>query len=85
MDGKPRNQIDHVLVDKRGHTNVLDVRPYRGADCNSDFLVIAKIRECLSNKTSGQSNRIKRLNVQRLTEEKNGIKYTVDVTNKSRL
>ena len=30
------NQIDHVLIDKRRHTNVTDVRVFRGVDCGSN-------------------------------------------------
>jgi endonuclease/exonuclease/phosphatase family metal-dependent hydrolase len=44
-DGKPRNQIDHILVDKRRHSNVLDALSYRAADCDTDHsLVVAKFR-----------------------------------------
>jgi hypothetical protein len=40
----PHNQIDHVLIDKRRHSNILDVRYFRGADCDTDhYLVVAKI------------------------------------------
>jgi hypothetical protein len=34
-DGKPHNQIEHILVDRRRHSNVLDVRSFRVADCNN--------------------------------------------------
>jgi hypothetical protein len=34
------------LVDRRWHSSILDIRPFRGADCNSDnLLVVAKIKE----------------------------------------
>jgi endonuclease/exonuclease/phosphatase family metal-dependent hydrolase len=48
-DGNTHNQIDHILVDRRRHLNVLDVRSFRAADCDSDhYLVEAKIRESLA-------------------------------------
>jgi endonuclease/exonuclease/phosphatase family metal-dependent hydrolase len=48
-DGKSHNQIDHILVDRRRHSNVLDVRSFRTADCDSDhYLVVTKVRERLA-------------------------------------
>ena len=52
-DGQTLNQIDHVLVDRRRHTNIMDVRSYRGAEGDTDHqLVITKVREklCIANR-----------------------------------
>jgi len=38
-----------MLVDRRWHSSVLDVRSFRGADCDTDhYLVVAKVRERLA-------------------------------------
>jgi hypothetical protein len=48
-DGKTHNQIDHILVDGRRRSNILDVQSYRAADCDTDhYLVVAKVRERLA-------------------------------------
>jgi endonuclease/exonuclease/phosphatase family metal-dependent hydrolase len=45
-DGNPHREIDHILVDRRRHSNVLDVRSFRAADCDSDYyLVVATVGE----------------------------------------
>jgi hypothetical protein len=48
-DGVTNNQIDNVLIDKRRHSNILDIRSFRGADCDTDHcLEAAKLRERIS-------------------------------------
>jgi hypothetical protein len=47
-DGNTHNQVDHILIDRRRHSSILDVRSFRGADCDTDHcLVVAKVRERL--------------------------------------
>jgi endonuclease/exonuclease/phosphatase family metal-dependent hydrolase len=48
-DGVKHNQIKHVLIDKRWHSDVLDVRHFRGADCDADhYTVVKKLKERIS-------------------------------------
>ena len=35
-DGKNHKQIDHILIDRRWHSNIHDVRSFKGADCDTD-------------------------------------------------
>jgi endonuclease/exonuclease/phosphatase family metal-dependent hydrolase len=56
-DGKNHNQTDHIMIDRRWHSSVLDVRGLRGADCDSDhYLMVAEVRERLTE--SKQEHRI---------------------------
>ena len=55
-----RNQIDHVLIDARHGSNCLDVRSIRGADADTDdILVRTKIRVRIST----QPNMEKKTNI----------------------
>jgi len=69
-DGKTHNQIDHVLIDRRWHSNVLDVRSFRGDDCDTDhYLVIAKVRERLAvGKQTAQRFDRQRFNLRKLNK-----------------
>jgi endonuclease/exonuclease/phosphatase family metal-dependent hydrolase len=42
-DGKTHNQIDHILIDRRWHSSMLNMQSFRGADCDTDhYLVLQK-------------------------------------------
>jgi hypothetical protein len=42
-------QTDHILIDRRRHSSILDVPSSRAADCDTDYyLVVAKVKERLA-------------------------------------
>jgi hypothetical protein len=48
-EGITHKQIDHVFIDRRRRSNILDVRSFRGADCDTDrYLAGAKVRKRLA-------------------------------------
>jgi hypothetical protein len=85
-DGKTPNQIDHILIDKRRQSNVLDVRSFRGADCDTDhYLLVAKVRERLA--VSKQTTHIfhtERFNLKELNDVEGKEQYWVEISNKFR-
>jgi hypothetical protein len=83
-DGKTHNRIDHILVDRRRHSNVLDVRSFRAADCDSDYyLVVAKVRETLAvDKQRSQRFHMERFNLKKLNDVEGKEQFRVEVSNK---
>ena len=43
------NYVDAILIDRRWHSSIIDVRSFSGADYDTDhYLVVAKVRERLA-------------------------------------
>ena len=58
------------MIDRRRQSSILDVRSFRGADCDTDhYLVVAEVRERLAvNKQEAQKLDGERFNLRKLTD-----------------
>jgi hypothetical protein len=83
-DGKTHNQIDHVLIDRRWHSSTLDVRSFRGTDCDTDhYLVVAIVRERLAvSKQAAQKFDEERFNLKKLSELEVRKQYQIKISSR---
>jgi hypothetical protein len=83
-DGKTDNQIDHVLIDKRWHSSVLDVQACRGADCDTDhYVVVAEVRERLAlSKQVAQKFDVETFILKKLSEPEVWKQYQLKISNR---
>ena len=69
-DGKTHNQIDPRWIDRRGYSNIRDVRSSRRADCDIDhYVVVTEVRERLAvSKQAAQKFDVKKFIFRKLNE-----------------
>ena len=80
-DKKTHNQNDHILID-RWHSSVLDVRSFRGADCDTDQnLMVAKVRVRLAvSKQAAQRFDGERFSLRKLNDLEVRKQYQIEIT-----
>jgi hypothetical protein len=83
-DGRMHNQTDHILIDTRRHSSILDVRSLRAACCDTDhYLVVAKVRERLAvSKQTANKVHMERFNLKKLNEVDGKEQYCVEISNR---
>ena len=84
-DGKTHNQNNHILIDMRRKSSILDVRSFRGADSDTDhYLMAAKVRERLAvSKQAEQKLDGERFTLRKLKDLEVKKQYQIEITNRS--
>ena len=81
-DGKTKEQLDHILINRKWRGSLQDVRVYRGADIFSDHgLLIGKIKLKLRKTRRGQE-RGRIIDSGALKDEGTKIKYRLELQNR---
>jgi hypothetical protein len=72
------------LIDGRLNSSILDARPFRGAECDTDYyLVVAKFREHLTaSKQAAQKFDGERFNLRKLSELEVRKQYQIKISNR---
>lgn len=83
--GAVANQIDHVLLDKRAATSILDVKRRRGACCRSDHLLVQiKFRCRISRNIDKQKQTMEQLDIGKLKQQQTKENYEREIAQELR-
>ena len=82
-DNKTNNQINHILINNKYRTSVLDTRSKRGTDISRDHQLVSKIKLKLKTNISKSIKRIQ-FDVQKLKQTKWQEEFEKELHNKSR-
>ena len=82
---KTHHRTDYILIDRRWHSSILNVRSFRGADCDTDHsVVVAKVRERMEvSRQSAQEFQVERFNLSKLSELEVRKHYQIKTSNRS--
>lgn len=76
-DRQTFNQINHILIDKRAASGILDVHSFMGANCDTDhYLVKAKFRSYIASCGQTVYSVTQLFNIKKLKDECIAILYT---------
>jgi hypothetical protein len=81
-NGRDRNQIDHVMINRRWRGSLQDVRVKRGADVGSDHhLVVGKLKIKLR-RTDTPPKQLKRFNISKLKDANIRQEFNIQLKNR---
>jgi hypothetical protein len=81
-DGKTDNQIDHILIDKKNASGMLEIKSCRGANSNSDhFLVGGIYRRKIAHDKLDLNGKTRKLHLEALRETSTVMKFQRQLKN----
>jgi len=83
-DGKTHKQINHILIDRRWHSSILDVRSFRGTGCDTEhYRVVANVRKILAvNKETARKIGAEWFNLNKLSDMEDRKHYLIKISNR---